>query len=224
MISSPLGRGFMLVGASALGLMAGSAHAGDPRALLNAFTQGLQGLSGQFQQTVVDANAQVTEDSRGTLALSVPRQFRWTYEAPFPQLIVADGDKIWIFDPDLEQVQVRPQGAEEQQSPLTALIDPSELDRQFKLSDGGNEDGLTWAVLVPKSEDAPFSNARLGFANGELGRMEMTDALGQKTIVQFSNWQRNPQFAPDTFQFTPPLGVDVIGETADAAQAFPIKD
>ncbi|MCB1569292.1 MAG: outer membrane lipoprotein chaperone LolA [Xanthomonadales bacterium] len=225
MTSNSFRRVSAFIAAVALSFSAHSAHAGgDPHAVLAKFTQGLSGLSGQFHQTVIDANAQVTEDSRGTLALSVPRQFRWQYEAPFPQLIVADGNKVWIYDPDLEQVQVRSQGAEEQQSPLSALIDPGELDRQFTLSDGGQEEGFDWVVLVPKSEDAPFSKARLGFAHAELVRMEMTDALGQKTVVRFSSWQRNPQFDAATFRFVPPPGVDVIGDSSDAAQAFPIED
>lgn len=202
----------------------GSASAADPRATLTGFTQDLKGLSGQFQQRVFDPEGRQTEDSSGQIALSVPRQFRWEYEAPFPQLIVADGQKVWIYDPDLEQVQVRPQGAEEQQSPLTALIDPTELDRQFSVSDEGEEDGVTFVGLEPKSEDAPFSRARLGFSGNELRSMEMTDALGQRTRITFSGWQRNAAFEPDKFRFVPPPEVDVIGEVDDAAQAFGIED
>lgn len=203
---------------------AGSALAADPRATLAGFTQELKGLSGQFQQRVFDPEGRQTEDSSGQIALSVPRQFRWEYEAPFPQLIVADGQKVWIYDPDLEQVQVRPQGAEEQQSPLTALIDPTELDRQFSVNDEGEDEGVVWVGLEPKSEDAPFSRARLGFSGKELRSMEMTDALGQRTRITFSGWQRNPAFEAGTFRFVPPPGVDVIGEVDDAAQAFGIED
>lgn len=201
---------------------AGSALAADPRVTLAGFTQGLQGLSGQFQQRVFDAEGRMTEDSRGQIALSVPRQFRWEYETPFPQLIVADGDKVWIYDPDLEQVQVRPQGAEEQQSPLTALVDPAELDRQFTVSDEGEDEGVVWVGLEPKGEDAPFSRARLGFAGSQLVSMEMTDGLGQRTRIAFSGWQRNPAFKAGTFRFVPPPEVDVIGDMGDAAQAFPL--
>lgn len=201
---------------------AGSALAADPRATLAGFTQGLEGLSGQFQQRVFDAEGRMTEDSRGQIALSVPRRFRWEYEAPFPQLIVADGDKVWIYDPDLEQVQVRPQGAEEQQSPLTALIDPAELDRQFTLSDEGEADGVVWIGLEPKGEDAPFSRARLGFTGSELVSMEMTDGLGQRTRIAFSGWKRNPAFEAGAFRFVPPPDVDVIGDAGDAAQAYPL--
>lgn len=205
-------------------LVAGSAQAADPHATLSAFTQGLEGLSGRFEQRVFSPDGRINEESHGSIALSVPRQFRWEYETPFPQLIVADGDKVWIFDPDLEQVQVRPQGSEEQRSPLTALVDPSELDRQFELKDGGEEPGVVWVELLPKGEDAPFSQARLGFFDGALVRMEMIDSLAQKTVVGFTAWQRNPTFEPGTFRFVPPPGVDVIGDTGAAAQAFPVLD
>jgi outer membrane lipoprotein carrier protein len=205
-------------------LVATPGFAADPHVRLAAFTRDLTGLSGQFEQRVFDPEGRLNESSQGQIALAVPRQFRWEYVEPFPQLIVADGDKVWIFDPDLEQVQVRPQGAEEQQSPLTALVDPAELDRQFELADGGEADGLDWVELRPRGEDAPFSRARLGFAGDELLRMDMVDALAQRTQVRFSDWQRNPVFAPGTFHFVPPAGVDVIGEVDDAAQAFPLGD
>lgn len=205
-------------------LFASQALAADPRATLAGFTQDLQGLSGQFHQRVFNPDGRISEESHGRIDLSVPRQFRWEYETPFPQLIVADGNKVWIYDPDLEQVQVRPQGAEEQQSPLTALIDPAELDRQFSVSDEGEEAGLVWVGLEPKSEDAPFSRARLGFSGNELAGMEMTDALGQRTRIEFSDWQRNPVFEADTFRFVPPPQVDVIGDAGEAAQAFGVSD
>ena len=215
---------FGLVLIPCLALPAGTLHAADPHATLAVFSQGLQGLEGRFVQRVFDGEGRLSEDSRGTLALAVPRQFRWEYETPFPQLIVADGSKVWIFDPDLEQAQVRPQGVEEQQSPLMALVDPGELDRQFVVADGGQSDGLAWVELTPRGDDPPFSRARLGFAAGALARMEMTDSLGQRTQIAFSDWQRNPAFDDDSFRFVPPPGIDVIGDVDDAAQAFPLED
>ncbi len=198
--------------------------AADPRATLNAFTDGLKGLDGRFSQTVFDADGRLTEETTGRVALSAPRQFRWEYEAPFPQLILADGNRVWIYDPELEQVQVRPQGAEEQQSPLTALTDPLELERQFALADGGQNEGVRWIELTPKTPDAPFTSARLGFKQGELAHMETADSLGQRTKIAFTGWKLNPPFSPETFHFTPPEGVDVIGETQDAAVAIPLGD
>ena len=213
-----------LLAAAALSLALPAAAASDPQAVLEGFTRGVQGLSAEFRQRVFDADGGLDEDSQGRIALAVPRQFRWEYERPFPQLIVADGNRVWIYDPDLEQVQVRPQGAEEQRSPLAALVDPGELERQFVVGDGGHADGLDWVTLEPRGEDAPFSEGRLGFSGGELVRMQMRDSLGQRTEIAFSGWKRNPAFAADTFRFMPPVGVDVIGEVEDAAEAFPVGD
>jgi outer membrane lipoprotein carrier protein len=92
-----------------------------------AFTSGLKGLDGRFEQQVFGGDGPA-QTSSGTVKLSAPRQFRWEYLKPAPQLIVADGNQVWIYDPDLEQVTVRNQSAEEQGSPLAVLIDPTELD------------------------------------------------------------------------------------------------
>ncbi|MFN3903751.1 outer membrane lipoprotein chaperone LolA [Rehaibacterium terrae] len=206
-------------------LLAPPVLAVDAAARLDAFTKGLQGLDGRFVQRVFDANGQLSEESSGRVALKAPRQFRWEYERPFPQLIVADGDHVWIFDPDLEQVTVRNQSHEEQGSPLAALIDPGELHRQFDTADGGEQDGLAWLVLTPKNtEGAQFASARLGFDGDGLKRMSLQDSLGQRTEVVFEQWRRNPNFAAGHFRFVPPAGVDVIGEVGEGAQAFPIED
>ncbi len=192
---------------------------------LSKFTAGLKGLDGSFQQTVYDANNRATEKSSGTVQLSAPRLFRWETLAPSKQLIVADGNHIWIFDPDLEQVTVRNQSFEEQGSPLTILIDPTELDRQFKASDGGKVGGLDWLVLTPKkTEDAAFQQAKLGFGPAGLAKMEFSDSFGQRTVVAFTSWKRNPSFAKTRFTFTPPKGADVIGDVGEGAQVTPLKD
>jgi len=210
----------------AIGLMlcASSVAAQSARERLDAFTRGLQSLQGRFEQRVFDANGQMNEQSQGQVALQAPRQFRWDYEAPFPQTIVADGDQIWIYDPDLEQVTVRKQSYEEQSSPLAVLIDPSEMDRQFDVADMGNAQGLDWVKLTPKSKDAAFAEARLGFADGHLQRMVMQDNLGQRTEIRFSDWKRNPQLAAERFRFVPPPGVDVVGEVVQQAEVTPLRD
>src|SRR5512141_1484053 len=114
----------------ALALLSTTAMAGA-RDDLSAFTRGLKGLDGQFTQQVVDANGKLKESSSGRVALSAPRLFRWEYTKPYAQLIVADGKRVWVYDPDLQQVTRRPQGSEEQNSPLAALINPSRLDSQY---------------------------------------------------------------------------------------------
>lgn len=215
---------FRCLSFAVLATLATASHAADPRATLSAFTTDLRGLDGRFVQRVYDNGGRLTEETEGRVALSAPRQFRWEYADPFPQLIVADGDHVWIYDPDLEQVQVRTQSYEEQSSPLAALIDPGELDRQFNVSDGGPGDGVDWVVLSPKGDDAQFGSARLGFASGQLQHMEMRDGLGQRTEITFEGWKRNPVFSTDTFRFEPPAGVDVIGEIKGGAEITPLKD
>jgi len=197
----------------ALVALAGVAHAGA-REQLDRFTRGLHGLEGEFTQQVLDEAGHERESSSGRVALAAPRLFRWEYRAPYPQLIVADGTTVWVHDPDLEQVTRRPQGGAEQDSPLAALIDPARLDRDFVVEELGDSEGLQWLVLRPRQggEDAAFQSARLGLDAQGLVRMEIVDALGQRTRIQFSGWKRNPAFDSGTFTFTPPPGVDVVGE------------
>lgn len=196
----------------AAALCSGAASAG-PRDRLEAFASGLKGLDGEFAQQVFDGKGQLKERSSGRVALSAPRLFRWEYRKPYEQLIVADGDKVWVYDPDLEQVTVRPQGVEEQNSPLSALIDPGGLDRQFQVTEAGTADGLEWVELAPRSEgDSSFQSARLGWGGDGLERMEIVDIVGQRTEIRFSGWKRNPAFAGDTFRFTPAAGVDIVGD------------
>lgn len=189
----------------------GLAHAGGRDALVT-FTKGLKGLDGQFRQDVFDSKGKRKESSSGRVALSAPKLFRWEYVKPNPQLIVVDGKQIWIYDPDLKQASVRPQGSEEENSPLMALIDPKRLDRDFKVRDLPAQGGLEWMELTPKSTAAAsFQSARLGFDAKGLARMQLVDALGQRTEIVFEQWKRNPSFASGTFRFTPPRDVDVVG-------------
>lgn len=192
---------------------AGSAWAGA-RDELKSFTSGLRGLDGQFSQQVHDSRGKVKETTSGRVALSAPRLFRWEYQRPHEQLIIADGAKVWMYEPDLQQATVRAQGKEEQNSPLTALINPALLEQQYDLSEEATvRDGLQWLSLTPKREtEASFQYAALGFGTQGLARMEITDAVGQRTVITFSGWKRNPSFANGTFSFSPPAGTDVIGE------------
>lgn len=207
-----------------LTLASTGAHA-SARAQLDAFSGGIQGLSATFEQRVYDSDNALRETSSGDVQLQAPRQFRWEYRQPFVQQLVADGDHIWIYEPDMEQVTVRQQSLEEHSSPLAMLIDPAELERQFTVTEDGQSEGLSWLLLTPKKpEEAPFDRARLGFNPQGLARMELFDGLGQRTLMQFSGWKRNPEFAAGTFSFVPPAGVDVVGEMAEAAQVIPLRD
>lgn len=202
---------FLLLSFSLLFAAIGPAVAGG-RESLDAFTKGLKGLEGRFSQQVFDSKGKRKESNSGLVALSAPRLFRWEYLKPFPQLILADGKQVWVYDPDLKQASVRPQGVEEQNSPLAALVDPKRLDRDFQMKEAGQASGLEWLELTPKrAEEASFQRARLGFDKTGLARMEVLDTLGQRTEIVFSGWKRNPTFSAKTFRFTPPKGVDVVG-------------
>ena len=203
---------YWLAALALLSTLAGTAFAGA-REDLAAFSSGLKGLDGRFEQKLYDLDGRLKETSTGRVALSAPRLFRWEYATPYEQLIVADGEKVWVFDPDLDQVTVRPQGPEEQNSPLAALVDPAKLERDFNVRDGGEADGLAWILLSPRdAQQASFSSAKLGFRGQSLARMEVVDTLGQRTELVFSGWKRNPAFDRATFRFSPPAGVDVVGE------------
>ena len=206
-------------------LLAIPVHAADTaRSRLEAFSGRIHTISAHFEQSVIGARGNRGEASTGTLALKAPRQFRWHTTAPFEQLIVADGNRVWIYDPDLEQVSVRGQGAEEAHSPLAVLTDLSRLDLEFTTSEVGEREGLRWLKLISKAKEPEFAFAELGFDTHSLIRMRFEDSLGNTTEIRFSDWQNDPKLPADTFTFTPPAGVDVVGDPGEDAEVFPIKD
>jgi len=208
----------------ALGCVTCASAADNARSRLDAFAKNLHSLSAHFEQQAFDPNGGAGKVSRGELALKAPRQFRWDTQAPYKQLIVADGEKVWIYDADLEQVTVRPQGTEEAHSPLTVLTDLSQLDRDFTTSEQGEHDGLLWLRLKSKDKEPQFAYADLGLDASGLQRMQFEDTIGDRTEIRFSEWRRNPALPADRFAFTPPKGVDVIGDPTPTAVAHPVKD
>lgn len=198
--------------------------ADSARARMEAFSKGLRSVSAGFSQTVTDANGRRGDESRGSMALEAPRQFRWETKEPYEQTIVADGERVWIYEPDLQQVSVRNQSSEEAHSPLTVLTDLSQLDSQFGATEGGERDGLAWLKLTSKAKEPEFEYAELGFDATNLQRMRFRDQLGNTTEIRFDDWKRNPALPAATFRFTPPKGVDVIGDLKPGADVYPIRD
>jgi outer membrane lipoprotein carrier protein len=196
---------------------AANATPGAARAQLSAFSQGVKVLRGAFSQTLFDANARKKDASSGAVALMAPRQFRWDVNQPFEQHIVADGNAIWVYDVDLEQVTVRAQSFDEANSPLAVLLDLAMLDVEFSVSERPLKDGQRWLRLVAKAKNPDFKYAELGFQNNQLSTMRLIDNFGQRTEIAFSGWQRNPVVAPGYFTFTPPKGVDVVGKAPESA-------
>jgi outer membrane lipoprotein carrier protein len=225
MAERPMKRLLLVLPTLLLLMFSAATHAasGPARARLDAFATGLHSLTGHFSQTLTNANGQAAKTSSGTLALEAPREFRWDTLAPYKQTIVADGGRVWMYDPDLEQVTVRKQNTEEAHSPLTVLTDLKQLDKEFKASERGERDGLLWLRLTSTSKDAQFAYVDLGFDDKGLARMAFRDQLGSTTEIRFSDWQRNPSLPVGSFTFVPPKGADVIGDVPDIS-IQPIKD
>ena len=189
-----------------------AAPVGPARARLDAFAHNLHSLTGRFSQSLTDINGHTSKTSAGTLALEAPREFRWDTLTPYKQTIVADGSRVWMYDPELQQVTVSAQSGEEAHSPLTVLTDLKQMDRNFTVSEQGERDGLLWLRLTSRSKNPQFDYAELGFDANGLARMTFRDQLGSTTDIRFSDWQRNPLIPPATFNFVPPKGADVIGD------------
>ena len=179
---------------------------------LHVFLKGTRTLKAEFAQTVVARSGRKPQQSAGTVAISRPGKLRWEILRPYPQLVVGDGERIWIHDPDLQQVTVRKAGQALGASPAALLAGSNELEKNFALADAGEADGLAWVEATPKSGDSGFEKVRMGFAGGELRAMELFDSFGQTTQIRFSRIERNPALPSATFSFRPPPGTDVVGE------------
>lgn len=183
----------------------------DANKRLQTFIGQTQSMSAQFSQTVYDRNGRKTQEASGSFQLQRPGKFRWAYQKPYEQLIVGDGKKVWIFDADLAQVTVRPFDRAVGESPAALLAGNNEIERHFQLKDAGRRDGLDWVEATPRSQEGSFEGVRIGFKGDDLHTVELKDRFGQTTLLRFGKLQRNPAFAADFFRFTPPKGVDVIG-------------
>jgi outer membrane lipoprotein carrier protein len=182
----------------------------DANALLQAFVEKTRTLQGRFAQSVHDSKGRVTQESSGEFAISRPGKFRWAYAAPYSQLIVGDGKKVWIHDADLEQVTVRKFDSAMGSSPAALLAGSNEIEKHFKLKDSGTQQGLSWLDATPINDEGTFSRVRMGFADSNLQVMELQDNFGQTTRLRFESLRLNPKLGADIFRFKTPKGSDVI--------------
>lgn len=181
------------------------ASAENGRAQLDAFAEGLETLSGSFEQVTVDAGGSVTEESSGELYFSRPDHFRWNYDEPFPQEIVADGEQLWHYDESLEQVTVREQPAANE-SPLLVLMRPELLERFYRVT----ASDATGFDFVPLDDNAEIERGRLEFQDRQPAVLELIDSFGQTTRLRLFDLDRNPELSADLFQFSVPEGVDLL--------------
>lgn len=179
---------------------------------LHDFLRNTKTLKAEFAQAVIAKSGRKPQQSSGIVAISRPGKLRWEIQKPYPQLVVGDGEKIWIHDPELQQVTVRKAGQAIGGSPAALLSGSNELERNFTLKEAGESDGMAWVEATPKANDSGFERVRLGFSGSDLRAMELLDSFGQTTLVRFSRLEKNPALPASTFRFTPPAGADVVGE------------
>jgi len=187
------------------------AHAGAVDKL-RSFVKETRSVKADFSQTVYDKGTKVLSESSGSLRMFRPGKFRWEYVRPFSQLIVGDGQKLWLWDPDLNQATVKTQDDALGSSPAALLAGSDTLEQSFNLKDVGKKSGLEWLEATPKNADVSFERIRMGFNAKTLDTMELNDNFGQRTVIRFRNITSNSEFPAEIFRFSPPAGADVIGD------------
>jgi outer membrane lipoprotein carrier protein len=192
-------------------LVWGSAHAAAIDKL-NRFLETTRTFSADFAQIVVAKNGRRPQQAAGTMLIARPGKFRWQIEKPYLQLLVGDGARVWMYDPDLKQATVKTMDAALGGTPAALLVGTDTLEKNFDLSEIGEREGLEWLEARPRSPDGGFEKLELGFSGEDLKAMELYDNFGQTTSIVFSRPRRNPDLPAVSFTFAPPPGVDVIGE------------
>jgi outer membrane lipoprotein carrier protein len=198
-------RVFALAAALALSLAARA----DPVETLRSFVRDVKSGRAAFTQTVTAPDGAKKKTSSGTFEFARPNRFRFAYQKPFEQTIVGDGEKVWVYDADLNQVSARKLGQALGATPA-ALLAGGSLERDFDLANLPPRDGLEWAEAKPKAKDGAFEAVRVGFNGSELAALEIIDSFGQRSLLRFNNFAANVPIAPEMIRFTVPAGADVI--------------
>ena len=187
------------------------AHAGSLDQLRTFLAQ-TGSARGEFVQRVSAGSGSAQPVASGRFAFQRPGKFRWTYEKPYEQVIVADGERLVLYDKDLNQVTIRKLGAALPSSPASILFGSNDFEKEFDVTDAGARDGLEWVRAKPRANDSTFERIEIGFRDGLPQAMRLADNFGQTTQLTFSKLERNPKLGAETFGFTPPKGADVLTE------------
>jgi outer membrane lipoprotein carrier protein len=186
----------------------GGVHA-DSVDLLHDFATNVKSGRANFTQTVTSVDGARKKTSSGQFEFVRPNRFRFVYAKPFEQQIVADGQKVWLYDVDLNQVTVRPM-AQALGSTPAALLAGATLDKEFDLKAVTPAEGLEWVQASPRVKDGPIQSLRVGFKGKELAALDIVDAFGQRSALRFTALEQNIKLSDEQFRFTPPKGADVI--------------
>ncbi|MBX3602037.1 MAG: outer membrane lipoprotein chaperone LolA [Rubrivivax sp.] len=202
-------RDLLLLAAAAAALPGSARAQRDAVETLRAFVRDVASGSAAFTQVVTSTDGARRRTSSGRFEFQRPNRFRFEYAKPFEQTIVADGEKVWIHDTELNQASSR-RLAQALGATPAALLAGGSLDADFELRNDGSADGLDWALALPRAKDGPFERMRVGFRAGTLAEVEIVDSFGQRSRLSFSGFAANPAIPAARFRFTPPAGADVI--------------
>ena len=202
-------RSFLAATAAALALFAAAPAHADAVSTLRDFVRDVKSGRSAFSQTVVSPDGARRKTSSGSFEFQRPNRFRFAYEKPFEQTIVADGEKVWIWDKDLNQASSR-RIAQALGATPAAILAGGSLDGDFTLAAQPARDGLEWVEAKPKAADSAFKSVRIGFRGAVLAAVEIVDAFGQTSNLRFTDFVGNAPVQPEAFRFVPPKGADVI--------------
>lgn len=195
--------------AAALLLAAAGAARADAVEALRDFVREAKTGRAAFTQTVTAPDGAKKKSSSGSFEFARPNRFRFEYRRPYEQLIVGDGQKVWIFDADLQQASSRPL-AQALGSTPAALLAGGALEKDFNLSNLPSAQGLDWVQATPRDKEAAFQSLRVAFKGRTLAAIEIVDSFGQHSRLDFSELATNVLVAPESFRFVPPKGVAVV--------------
>lgn len=194
-----------------LGLLSrGAALAQDARAELESLLDEIVDLTASFEESLYDADGELLDISSGRFSLLRPGRFVWHYDEPFEYIVVADGDSLWTYDVEFEQVTRAPI-SDLDNSPFMLLSGDGRLGDAFDVANLPSADGRRWIEMSPRDGSADFSAARIAFADGVPGALELVDSLSQLTRIDFEEIEINGGIDRELFEFEPPPGVNVAG-------------
>jgi len=210
-----ISRQFVALGLSTtMALATTEVNAASAVEYLQRFFSEITTFGANFDQVVLDEDLKIVEETNGQMWITRPGKFRWDYVTPSEQRIVADGERIWIYDKDLEQVTVRGQDATVGRTPAILLAGTGDIEDSYEVEDLGPQGQTTWVALKPKDSESQFDSVRIGFSDsGQLKTMELVDGFGQTTRITLHESEENKDLDPALFTFKPPEGVDVIDES-----------
>ena len=195
-----------------LGLVCASAAQASALEQFKTFVASTKAAKGEFVQRQVKKSdsSKVSTPATGTFVFARPGKFIWTYLKPYEQLLQADGEQLFIYDKDLNQVTVKKLGNALGSSPAAILFGSNDLEKNFTLTEAGTRDGLEWLRATPKAKDSSFEQISIGLRNGTPEAMELRDAFGATSLLSFNKFEKNPSLGAQQFKFVVPKGADVF--------------